>query len=86
MEISFKIRIEKNQEFSLTIENLPELTSLIKSLITVLEVGCRNVVINNQETFLKITTFEDAAMLSILKTFVEVAYFNLNSQSKKLKD
>ncbi len=82
MEISFKIRIEKNQEFSLAIEKLPELAGLIKGLISVLEVGCRNVVINNQETYLKITTFEDAAMASILKTFVEVTYFNLNNKSR----
>ena len=85
MEISFKIRIEKNQEFSLTIENLPELAGLIKSLLNVLKVGCRNVVINNQETFLKITTLEDAAVLSILKTFVEVVYFSLNNTSRELK-
>ena len=85
MEIPLKIKICKNKQFSIIISKLPELTDLINSLIHVLEVGCRNVVINNRETDLEITTFEDRAMLSTLQTFIEAAYFSINGQSKGLK-
>jgi len=85
MEISLKIKICKNKQFSITIDKLPKLNKLINSLISVLETGCHNVDIDNQEAFLKITTFEDVAMLSTLKTFVEVVYFNVNNPSKELE-
>ena len=64
---------------------LRKMNNLINCLICVLQTGCRNVDIDNQDTFLKITTIEDVAMLSTLKTFVEVVYFNVNNPSKELE-
>ncbi len=74
MEISFKIKIEKNQEFSLIIEKLPELAGLLKNLTHVLKAGCHGVVIKKQAKYFQVSSFEGAAALSILKTFIEAVY------------
>ncbi|KKM06504.1 hypothetical protein LCGC14_1743340 [marine sediment metagenome] len=77
MEISLKINIHKNQQFSLIIKRHPKIAGLLTSLTNVLKVGCNGVVIKDQDGHLQITSFEGAATLSILQTFIEVAYIKI---------
>ena len=77
MEISLKINIHKNQQFSLMIEKQPEIAGLLNNLINVLKAGCNGAIIKDQDEHLQITSFEGAAALSILQTFIEVAYIKI---------
>ena len=74
---TLKIKIHKNQQFSLIIEKHLEIAGLLTNLINVLKVGCNGVIIKDQDKHLQITSFEGAATLSILQTFVEVAYIKI---------
>ncbi len=42
-----------------------------------MKVGCNGVIIKDQDEHLQITSFEGAATLSILQTFIEVAYIKI---------
>jgi len=42
-----------------------------------LKAGCNGVIIKDQGEHLQITTFEGAATLSILQTFIETTYINI---------
>ena len=77
MEISLKINIHKNQQFSLSIKRHPKIAGLLTSLTNVLKAGCNGVIIKDQDEHLQITTFEGAATLSILQTFIETTYINI---------
>ena len=77
MEISIRIKIHKNQQFSLIIEKHPEIAGLLTNLINVLKVGCNGVTIKDLDKHIQITSFEGGATLSILQTFVEVAYIKI---------
>ncbi len=77
MEISLKINIHKNQQFSLIIKKPPKIAGLLENLTNVLRAGCNNVIIKVYDEHLQITTFEGAATLSMLQTFIEETYINL---------
>ena len=76
MEISLKIKIHKNQQFSLIIKKHPEIAGLLNNLTNVLKTGCNGIVVKDQDEHFQITSFEGAATLSIMQTFIEVAYIN----------
>ncbi|KKL20133.1 hypothetical protein LCGC14_2458490, partial [marine sediment metagenome] len=66
----------KNQQFSLIIKKHPEIAGLLNNLTNVLRVGCNGVIIKDLDKYIQITSFEGRATLSILQTFIEVAYIN----------
>ncbi|KKK67697.1 hypothetical protein LCGC14_2951490 [marine sediment metagenome] len=78
MEISLKINIHKNQQFSLIIKKRPKIAGLLTNLTNILKAGCNGVVVKDQDKHLQITSFEGAATLSILQTFIEVAYIKIS--------
>ena len=76
MEISLKIKIYKNQQFSLSIEKHPEIAGVLNNLSNVLKAGCHNVIIKDKDEHFQITSFESTVTLSIIQSFIEVAYIN----------
>ena len=77
MEISLKIKIHKNQKFSLIIKKNPNIAGLLENLTNVLRAGCNNVIIKDNNDHLQITTFEGVATLSMLQTFIETTYIKI---------